>query len=202
MPPIFWLYLICCYFSTAQFWSLRERRKERKKISERLWWRAVCGFPYGGRGPSGGAVMENNVLCVYKRPRWIDSRSDGGEEDQSIASAQDEKSTSDRFQSNNPPLTCTLINVSTWDLFDFFNSLTWVQYKVYFLWGKTRTVSVFRDLDPELTEMFVVTVLSALFTLRTLFCLMATPGVWTRRENPRVHESSFIRFRFSLQLGI
>lgn len=55
--------------------------------------------------------MDNNVLCVYKRRQRKDNKTVGGEEDQNIA--QHKKSTFDRFQSNNPLLTCTLINVST-----------------------------------------------------------------------------------------
>lgn len=50
----------------------------------------MCVFPCRGRGPSWRAVMDNNVLCVYKRRQRKDNKTVGGEEDQNIASTQEE----------------------------------------------------------------------------------------------------------------
>lgn len=90
-------------------------KREVKKTDGRVYGvKPICGFPLRRAwAQRGGGDGEQRAVCVQAaaEKRQQERRMRG--EERTKTSLPHKKSTSDRFLSNNPLLTCTLINVST-----------------------------------------------------------------------------------------
>lgn len=95
-----------------------KREKERKKERQRGFGVTLnVASPAEGVGPAGGRWWRTACCVCTSGDREKTTRPS---EERRTKISLKHQSTFDRFPSDNPLLTCTLINVSTCDLFDFF----------------------------------------------------------------------------------